>query len=387
MLDDSVKLVEIKELLVEIVELLDKVIFKEDNSLLVCKLFFLIINLGFNQGLCFVGFLLGYEFILLVLVLLWIGGYLLKEVQFLLEQICYIDGDFEFEIYYLFFCYNCLDVVQVLNLMSVLNLCIKYIVIDGGIFQNEIIDCNVMGVLVVFVNGKEFGQGCMMLIEIVVKIDIGVEKCAVEELNKCDVYDVLIVGFGLVGVVVVIYFVCKGICIGLMGECFGGQIFDIVDIENYIFVLKIEGQKLVGVLKVYVDEYDVDVIDSQSVSKLILVVVEGGLYQIEIVFGVVLKVCSIIVVIGVKWCNMNVLGEDQYCIKGVIYCLYCDGLLFKGKCVVVIGGGNFGVEVVIDLVGIVEYVMLLEFVLEMKVDQVLQDKLCSLKNVDIILNV
>lgn len=387
MLDDSVKLVEIKELLVEIVELLDKVIFKEDNSLLVCKLFFLIINSGFNQGLCFVGFLLGYEFILLVLVLLWIGGYLLKEVQFLLEQICYIDGDFEFEIYYLFFCYNCLDVVQVLNLMSVLNLCIKYIVIDGGIFQNEIIDCNVMGVLVVFVNGKEFGQGCMMLIEIVVKIDIGVEKCVVEELNKCDVYDVLIVGFGLVGVVVVIYFVCKGICIGLMGECFGGQIFDIVDIENYIFVLKIEGQKLVGVLKVYVDEYDVDVIDSQSVSKLILVVVEGGLYQIEIVFGVVLKVCSIIVVIGVKWCNMNVLGEDQYCIKGVIYCLYCDGLLFKGKCVVVIGGGNFGVEVVIDLVGIVEYVMLLEFVLEMKVDQVLQDKLCSLKNVDIILNV
>lgn len=105
------------------------------------------------------------------------------------------------------------------------------------------------------------------------------------------------------------------------------------------------------------------------------------------VFGVVLKVCSIIIVIGVKWCNMNVLGEDQYCIKGVIYCLYCDGLLFKGKCVVVIGGGNFGVEVVIDLVGIVEYVMLLEFVLEMKVDQVLQDKVCSLKNVDIILNV
>lgn len=270
--------------------------------------------------------------------------------------------------------------------MSVLNSRIKYIVIDGGIFQNEIIDRNVMGVSVVFVNGKEFGQGRMTLIEIVVKIDIGAEKRAVEELNKRDVYDVLIVGFGSAGVAVVIYFVRKGIRIGLMGERFGGQIFDIVDIENYIFVSKIEGQKLVGVLKVYVDEYDVDVIDSQSVSKLILVVVEGGLYQIEIVFGAVLKVRSIIVAIGVKWRNMNVSGEDQYRIKGVIYCSYCDGSLFKGKRVAVIGGGNFGVEAVIDLAGIVEYVTLLEFALEMKVDQVLQDKLRSLKNVDIILN-
>lgn len=171
-----------------------------------------------------------------------------------------------------------------------------------------------------------------------------------------------------------------------MGERFGGQILDTVDIENYISVPKTEGQKLAGALKVHVDEYDVDVIDSQSASKLIPAAVEGGLHQIETASGAVLKARSIIVATGAKWRNMNVPGEDQYRTKGVTYCPHCDGPLFKGKRVAVIGGGNSGVEAAIDLAGIVEHVTLLEFAPEMKADQVLQDKLRSLKNVDIILN-
>nr|WP_249534065.1 alkyl hydroperoxide reductase subunit F [Escherichia coli] len=307
--------------------------------------------------------------------------------------------------------------------MSVLNPRIKHTAIDGGTFQNEITDRNVMGVPAVFVNGKEFGQGRMTLTEIVAKIDTGAEKRAAEELNKRDAYDVLIVGSGPAGAAAAIYSARKGIRTGLMGERlvvrssipliskttflyrkkkiysarkgirtglmgerFGGQILDTVDIENYISVPKTEGQKLAGALKVHVDEYDVDVIDSQSASKLIPAAVEGGLHQIETASGAVLKARSIIVATGAKWRNMNVPGEDQYRTKGVTYCPHCDGPLFKGKRVAVIGGGNSGVEAAIDLAGIVEHVTLLEFAPEMKADQVLQDKLRSLKNVDIILN-
>ena len=358
-LDDSAKSAEIKELLAEIAELSDKVTFKEDNSLPVRKPSFLITNPGSHQGPRFAGSPLGHEFTSLVLALLWTGGHPSKEAQSLLEQIRHIDGDFEFETYYSLSCHNCPDVVQALNLMSV---------------------------PAVFVNGKEFGQGRMTLTEIVAKIDTGAEKRAAEELNKRDAYDVLIVGSGPAGAAAAIYSARKGIRTGLMGERFGGQILDTVDIENYISVPKTEGQKLAGALKVHVDEYDVDVIDSQSASKLIPAAVEGGLHQIETASGAVLKARSIIVATGAKWRNMNVPGEDQYRTKGVTYCPHCDGPLFKGKRVAVIGGGNSGVEAAIDLAGIVEHVTLLEFAPEMKADQVLQDKLRSLKNVDIILN-
>ena len=378
-LDDSAKSAEIKELLAEIAELSDKVTFKEDNSLPVRKPSFLITNPGSNQGPRFAGSPLGHEFTSLVLALLWTGGHPSKEAQSLLEQIRHIDGDFEFETYYSLSCHNCPDVVQALNLMSVLNPRIKHTAIDGGTFQNEITDRNVMGVPAVFVNGKEFGQGRMTLTEIVAKIDTGAEKRTAEELNKRDAYDVLIVGSGPAGAAAAIYSARKGIRTGLMGERFGGQILDTVDIENYISVPKTEGQKLAGALKVHVDEYDVDVIDSQSASKLIPAAVEGGLHQIETASGAVLKARSIIVATGAKWRNMNVPGEDQYRTKGVTYCPHCDGPLFKGKRVAVIGGGNSGVEAAIDLAGIVEHVTLLEFAPEMKADIILNAQTTEVK--------
>lgn len=338
-LDDSAKSAEIKELLAEIAELSDKVTFKEDNTLPVRKPSFLITNPGSQQGPRFAGSPLGHEFTSLVLALLWTGGHPSKEAQSLLEQIRDIDGDFEFETYYSLSCHNCPDVVQALNLMAVLNPRIKHTAIDGGTFQNEITERNVMGVPAVFVNGKEFGQGRMTLTEIVAKVDTGSEKRAAEALNKRDAYDVLIVGSGPA-----------------------------------------------GALKAHVSDYDVDVIDSQSASKLVPAATEGGLHQIETASGAVLKARSIIIATGAKWRNMNVPGEDQYRTKGVTYCPHCDGPLFKGKRVAVIGGGNSGVEAAIDLAGIVEHVTLLEFAPEMKADQVLQDKVRSLKNVDIILN-
>lgn len=347
---------------------------------------FVIAREGESRGVRFAGLPLGHEFESLVLALLWTGGHPSKEAQSLLEQIRDIDGDFEFETYYSLSCHNCPDVVQALNLMAVLNPRIKHTAIDGGTFQNEITERNVMGVPAVFMNGQEFGQGRMTLTEIVAKVDTGAEKRAAEELNQRDAYDVLIVGSGPSGAAAAVYSARKGIRTGLMGERFGGQVLDTVDIENYISVPKTEGQKLAGALKAHVNDYNVDVIDSQSATKLTPAATEGGLHQIETASGAVLKARSVIIATGAKWRNMNVPGEDQYRTKGVTYCPHCDGPLFKGKRVAVIGGGNSGVEAAIDLAGVVEHVTLLEFAPEMKADQVLQDKVRSLKNVDIILN-
>lgn len=385
-LDDSAKSAEIKELLAEIATLSDKVSFKEDNTLAVRKPSFVITTPGSLQGPRFAGSPLGHEFTSLVLALLWTGGHPAKETQALLEQISAIDGDFTFETYYSLSCHNCPDVVQALNLMAILNPRIKHTAIDGGSFQNEITDRNIMGVPAVFVNGKEFGQGRMTLAEIVAKVDTGAEKRTAEELNQRDAYDVLIVGSGPAGASASVYAARKGIRTGLMGERFGGQILDTVDIENYISVPKTEGIKLAGALKSHVDDYDVDVIDSQIAAKLIPASKEGGLHQVQTASGATLKARSIILATGAKWRNMNVPGEDQYRTRGVTYCPHCDGPLFKGKRVAVIGGGNSGVEAAIDLAGVVEHVTLLEFAPEMKADQVLQDKVRSLKNVDIILN-
>ncbi len=385
-LDDSARSSEIRELLAEISELSDKVSFTERNSLPVRKPSFLITNPGSEQGPRFAGSPLGHEFTSLVLALLWTGGHPSKEAKELLEQISALDGDFEFETYYSLSCHNCPDVVQALNLMAVLNPRVKHTAIDGGTYQNEISERNIMGVPAVFLNGKEFGQGRMTLSEIVSKVDTGAEKRAAEALNQREAYDVLIVGSGPAGAAAAIYAARKGIRTGLMGERFGGQILDTVDIENYISVPKTEGQKLAGALKAHVDDYDVDVIDTQSASRLVPAANEGGLHQIETASGATLKARSLIIATGAKWRNMNVPGEDEYRTRGVTYCPHCDGPLFKGKRVAVIGGGNSGVEAAIDLAGVVDHVTLLEFAPEMKADQVLQDKVRSLSNVDIILN-
>lgn len=385
-LDDSAKSSEIRELLADIAELSEKVSFVEKNDQPVRKPSFLVTNPGSEHGPRFAGSPLGHEFTSLVLALLQVGGHPSKEAETLLEQIRQLDGEFHFETYYSLTCHNCPDVVQALNLMAILNPRITHTAIDGGAYQNEIQERNIMGVPAVFLNGKEFGQGRMTLSEIVNKIDTGAEKRAAAELSNRDAYDVLIVGSGPAGAAAAIYSARKGIRTGLMGERFGGQILDTVDIENYISVPKTEGAKLAAALKVHVDDYAVDVIDTQSATKLIPAAGEGQLHQIETASGGVLKARSLIIATGARWRNMNVPGEEQYRTRGVTYCPHCDGPLFKGKRVAVIGGGNSGVEAAIDLAGIVEHVTLLEFAPEMKADSVLQDKVRSLPNVDIILN-
>ncbi|MFP1795970.1 alkyl hydroperoxide reductase subunit F [Lonsdalea quercina] len=385
-LDDSAKSSEVRELLTEIAGLSEQVSFTENNDLPVRKPSFLITKPGSQSGPRFAGVPMGHEFTSLVLALLQVGGHPSKESQELLDQIRGLDGEFHFETYYSLSCHNCPDVVQALNLMSVLNPNITHSAIDGGVFQDEIESRNVMGVPTVFLNGEHFSQGRMTLSEIVNKIDTGASAKQVEQLNQRSVYDVLIIGSGPAGAASAVYSARKGIRTGLMGERFGGQILDTVDIENYISVPKTEGAKLATALKSHVDDYDVDVIDAQTATALIPAAEPGMPHQIETASGAVLKSRTVIISTGARWRNMNVPGEDQYRTRGVTYCPHCDGPLFKGKHVAVIGGGNSGVEAAIDLAGVVKHVTLLEFAPELKADSVLQDKVRSLPNVDIIVN-
>lgn len=337
-----------------------------------------------NHGPRFAGLPMGHEFTSLVLALLQVGGYPPKVEQAVLEQIRGLDGDFEFEIYVSLTCHNCPDVVQALNLMAVQNPRIRTTMIEGGLFQDEVKERQIMAVPTVFLNGTEFGQGRMSLEEILAKIDTsGVEQEAAKIAAK-DPFDVLIVGGGPAGAAAAVYAARKGIRTGVASERFGGQVLDTMGIENFISIKETEGPKFAHALEEHVRNYDVDIMNLQRAKALVPNTGPGkDLIEIQLESGASLKSKSIVISTGARWRNINVPGEREYKNKGVAYCPHCDGPLFKGKRVAVIGGGNSGVEAAIDLAGIVGHVTLIEFDTALRADAVLQRKLASLKNVTV----
>ena len=385
-LDDSSASNEVRQLLEQIAALSEKVSVVEEKRANVRQPSFLITPQGERHGPRFAGSPLGHEFTSLVLALLQTGGHPSKESQALLEQIKQLPDELHFETYYSLSCHNCPDVVQALNLLAILNPRIHHTAIDGGKFQQEISDRNIMGVPAVFLNGESFGHGRMTLAEIVNKVDSGAAARQAQSLSEQAPFDVLIVGSGPAGAAAAVYTARKGIRTGLLGERFGGQVLDTVDIENYISVPKTEGSRLATALRTHVEDYQVDVIDAQQAVQLTPAQERGGLHQLHTASGAILNAKSIILATGARWRNMGVPGEEEYRTRGVTYCPHCDGPLFKGKRVAVVGGGNSGVEAAIDLAGLVEHVTLLEFADVLKADQVLQTKLRSLPNVEVIVN-
>jgi len=336
-----------------------------------------------NHGPRFAGLPMGHEFTSLVLALLQVGGYPPKVEKEVLEQIRALDGDFDFEIYISLTCHNCPDVVQALNLMAVQNPRIRATMIDGSLFQDEVKERQIMAVPTVFLNGTEFGQGRMTLEEILAKIDTsGVEREA-RKIDAKDPFDVLIVGGGPAGAAAAVYAARKGIRTGVASERFGGQVLDTMGIENFISIKETEGPKFALALEEHVRHYDVDIMNLQRAKGL---VAGDDLIEVQLESGAKLKSRSVILSTGARWRNINVPGEQEYKNKGVAYCPHCDGPLFKGKRVAVIGGGNSGVEAAIDLAGIVGHVTLIEFDTQLRADAVLQRKLGSLPNVKVITN-
>ena len=341
---------------------------------------------GAELNLTFAGLPLGHEFTSLVLALLWTGGHPPKVEADVIEQIKRLDGDFNFEVYMSLSCHNCPDVVQALSLMAILNPKVKATVIEGGMFQTEVNERQIMAVPSTFLNGAPFGSGRMLVEEIVAKIDTGAAAKDAAKLSAKDPYEVLIVGGGPAGAAAAVYAARKGIRVGVAAERFGGQTNDTMAIENYISVLETDGPKFAAALEAQVRHYGVDIMNLQLASKLVPAAQEGGLVEVHLANGGVLKSRSVILSTGARWRNVNVPGESEYRNKGVAYCPHCDGPLFKGKKVSVIGGGNSGVEAAIDLAGIVAHVTLVEFADQLKADAVLVNKLKSMPNVTIHVN-
>lgn len=335
---------------------------------------------GENTGVVFAGIPLGHEFTSLVLALLQVSGRAPKVEQKLIDQIKSIQGEYHFESYISLSCHNCPDVVQALNVMSVLNPGITHTMIDGAAFKEEVESKDIMAVPTVYLNGESFGSGRMTLEEILAKMGNGPDA---SELSDKDPYDVLVVGGGPAGASAAIYAARKGIRTGIVAERFGGQVMDTMGIENFISVKKTEGPKLVASLEEHVKEYDIDVMNLQRAKRL----EKKELIEVELENGAILKSKSVIVSTGARWRNVGVPGEAEFKNKGVAYCPHCDGPLFTGKDVAVIGGGNSGIEAAIDLAGIVKHVTVLEFMPELKADAVLQERLNSLPNVTVLKNV
>ena len=337
---------------------------------------------GENHGPRFAGLPMGHEFTSLVLALLQVGGYPPKVEPQLLEQIRALEGDFEFEVYVSLTCHNCPDVVQALNLMATQNPRIKATMIEGGQFQDEIQERQIMGVPTVFLNGTMFGNGRMTLEEILARIDKGGAEREARKIAAKDPFDVLIVGGGPAGAAAAVYAARKGIRTGIASERFGGQVMDTLGIENFISVKATEGPRFALALEEHVRHYDVDIMNLQRARAI----VPGDLIEVQLESGASLKARSVILSTGARWRNINVPGEKEYKNKGVAYCPHCDGPLYKGKRVAVIGGGNSGVEAAIDLAGLVAHVTLIEFDTQLRADAVLQRKLESLSNVTVVRN-
>lgn len=384
-LDTSEAAQEMLALLQEVAALSSKITLRTDGDY-ARKPSFEITNPGIHSGLRFAGNPLGHEFSSLVLALLQVGGHPSKEAQDLQDQIKQLQGTMHFETFYSITCHNCPEVIQSLNLMTILNPNITHTAIDGALFQQEVEDRQIMGVPTVLLNGQPFGQGRMQLGEIIAKLDTNVAAETAKKLSAKEPFDVLIVGGGPAGSAAAIYAARKGIRTGIIAERFGGQVLDTLDIENYISVLKTDGLRFAQDLEKHVSHYNVDIMNLQKVQKLVPASATGGLIEVHTESGAVLKSRTVILSTGARWRSMNVPGEEEYRTKGVTYCPHCDGPLFKNKKVAVIGGGNSGVEAAIDLAGVVNHVTLLEFSDHMRADEVLQQKLHSLPNVDVILN-
>jgi len=344
---------------------------------------FSISRAGHDMGVRFAAIPMGHEFTSLVLALLQAGGHPPKLEQEVIEQIRSLEGDFVFETYMSLTCHNCPDVVQALNLMAVLNPRIRHVAIDGALFQGEVEARQIMAVPMIFLNGQSFGSGRMEIGEILAKIDTGAAARDAKKLAEKDVFDVLVVGGGPAGAAAAVYAARKGISTGIVAERLGGQTLDTLGIENFISVLETQGPKFAAALEAHARQYDVDIMGGQRVESLVPAATPGGVATVTLANGAQLKSRTVILSTGARWRNVNVPGEQEYRNRGVAYCPHCDGPLYKGRKIAVIGGGNSGVEAAIDLAGIVEHVTLLEFADQLKADAVLVAKLQSLPNVAI----
>jgi alkyl hydroperoxide reductase subunit F len=381
-LDSSLASDQMLELLNEVAEQSDKISVKTSGKSKNIPSF-TISKTDEVPRIAFSGLPMGHEMTSFILAILQASGYPPKVEQDIIDSIRNLDSKMCFQTFISLSCHNCPDVVQALNLMAALNPNIEHEMIDGALFQEMVDEYQIMAVPTVLLNGAVFGQGRMSVEEIVAKLDTNTSARDAEKISAKTLFDSLIIGGGPAGASAAIYSARKGIRTGIIAQRFGGQVADTVGIENFISVTETEGPKLVTALEQHVKAYEVDIMNLQTAQSLSKVNDE---IEITLENGATLKSKTVILSTGARWREMNVPGEQEYRGKGVAYCPHCDGPLYKGKRVAVIGGGNSGVEATIDLAGIVSHVSLVEFDTKLRADAVLQKKLHSLPNVTVITN-
>lgn len=366
-----------KEFLSEIASMSDKITLEEGTFARIPS--FSINLVGEDTGVIFSGVPLGHEFTSFVLALLQVGGRPPRIEQELINRIKSINQELHFTTYVSLTCNNCPEVVQNLNIMSILNPKITHTMVDGAVFRSEVEEKEILAVPTVYLNGTFFSGGKVSLEKILEKLGVNVSF----DIQVDGPFDILVIGGGPAGVSAAIYAARKGVKVGIISEKIGGQILDTLNIENVIGIKQITGQNLALNFEEHMKDYNIQIIKSHRVKQI----KKDDLFNIELENGFVLQSKTVIIATGARWRNLNVPGEEQFKNKGVAFCPHCDGPMFKNKDIAVVGGGNSGVEAAIDLAGTSSFVTLLEFMPELKADKVLQDKLYSLPNVNVLKNV
>lgn len=335
-----------------------------------------------KSGVVFAGVPLGHEYNSFILALIQVSGRAPKISDELAQSIKNIQTDYHFITYASLTCHNCPDVVQALNILSILNPHISHTMIDGAVFKDEVEAKNIMAVPVVYANDEFFLNGRSSLEAIVEKLGISDNRKYDDFTQK--LYDVLVIGGGPAGISSAIYAARKGIKVALVLEHFGGQVIETLGIENIIGTPYIEGESFANALEEHLRKYDnVDVLLERQAAQ---VQKNGAEFNVTLDNQVILKSKTVIIATGAHWRNINVPGEQEFQTKGVAYCPHCDAPLYKNKDVAVIGGGNSGMEATIDLANVAHHVTLFERSDKFKADDILLERAKKLSNVDLLTN-
>ncbi|WP_421775916.1 alkyl hydroperoxide reductase subunit F [Gardnerella sp. KA00288] len=342
----------------------------------------------------FAGLPLGHEFSSLVLALLQVSGYAPKISDEQREAILKL-GPHNVTTYMSVTCLNCPEVVQSLNTISIINPKIQHTAVEGSAFREEVERLGIMSVPAVFEDGKLISSGRAGIDELVAILasneksdgnnSVSAANVALaEKMNAQDPYDIVLVGGGPAASAAAIYTARKGLRTAMIMDHRGGQVVETESIENHISQTHTTGAQLAADLTKHISQYDIDVFTPDWADSLDLSNEPYGLHTIHARSGGSLKARAVIIATGATWRTLGVPGEDEYRNRGVSFCPHCDGPLFKDKNVVVVGGGNSGVEAAIDLAGIAKHVTVVEFMDTLKADQVLLNTLHNLPNTEII---
>jgi alkyl hydroperoxide reductase subunit F len=384
-LDDREQSHRIDEMLGQVAALSERISVRRDDTAHDRRPSFSLTSPGTGISITFSALPLGHEFTSFALALLQVGGNPVKLDEATIEAVKAVQSDQEFITYISLTCQNCPTVVQAINAMAVINPRIRHTIVDGSLFRDEVEARNILATPTMYLNGELFGQGRMEAAQIIAALDPEAGAAASAGLNDRAPYQVLVIGQGPAGVSAAIYLARKGIRTGIIGDRFGGQVNDTLAIENLISVPHTEGPKLAGDLRAHASEYDdIDIIDGVTATGLSRA--DDGTITVQVGPDAALRAGAVVLATGAGWRQMGVPGEQEYRNRGVTYCPHCDGPLFKGKDVAVIGGGNSGAEAALDLAGVARSVTVIEFMPECKADEVLLRRMGETPSIEVVTN-